>query len=146
MGRTFPMCPLASMLCDTSTFCPVAIGLDDHKASVFGAWRQVAGAKVEDLKQFVLPSMRSHMTAVAGDLVYHPLFLLMSIAHHAGIYHPMMGYACHASMWHQVPPGMEAYIIHELSCLLDDVKHVKLGKVVDRRPGKCVFDIVTLCL
>jgi hypothetical protein len=91
MGRTFPMCPLASMLCDTSTFCPVAIGLDDHKASV-------SGAKVEDLKQFVLPSMRSHMTAVAGDLVYHPLFLLMSIAHHAGIYNSMMGYACHASM------------------------------------------------
>ena len=75
------------------------------------------------------------MVLVAGDLVFHPLFLIMSITHNAGLYNPMMGYAINASMWHQVPPVMEAYIMHELSCLLDNVKHVKLGKVVDQRFG-----------
>ena len=134
-GKAFPMCLLASILCDTSTFCPVAIGLDDMKVSIFGGWRQAAGSKNDELKQFVLPTMRTHMIAVAGDLIYHPLWLMMSIACNAGLYNPMMGYASNASMWHQIPPVMEAYIIHELSCLVYDVKHVKLGKVVDRRFG-----------
>jgi hypothetical protein len=80
--------------------------------------------------------MRTNMQEITKELRYHPLWLLMSIAYNAGIYNPMMGYACNASLWHQVPPVMEAYIMWELSCLLDDVKVVKLGKVIDRRAGK----------
>jgi hypothetical protein len=80
--------------------------------------------------------MRTHIIAVAGDRIYHPLWLMMSIACNAGLYNPMMGYASNASMWHQKPPVMEAnIIIYELSCLVYYVKHVKLGKVVDRRFG-----------
>jgi hypothetical protein len=79
--------------------------------------------------------MRTPMIAVAGDLIYLLLWLMMSIALNACLYNPMMGNASNASMWHQIPPVMEAYIIHELSCLVYDVMHVKLGKVVDRQFG-----------
>jgi hypothetical protein len=147
VGQVFPDCAVARVLRETSSICPAALAMDDMKMSVFGSWRSVAGSKNEELKQFFLPTMRTHMVNVAGDLIYQPLWLMMSITANAGLYNPMMGYAGLASMWHQVPPLMEAYIMHELSCMLDDVKHVKLGKVVDRRLGTPAYNYKPLsCL
>jgi hypothetical protein len=94
------------MLCDTSPFCPVTIGLDDHRASGFGFFDASSRCQEGELNTFVLPYMRSLMTVAPVILCLPPLFLLMSIAHHAGIYNSMMEYACRASIWHQVPSVM----------------------------------------
>jgi hypothetical protein len=58
-GKAFPMCLLASILWDTSTFCPVAIGLDDMKVSIFGGWRQAAGSNNQELLESNNHSIRT---------------------------------------------------------------------------------------
>jgi hypothetical protein len=75
------------------------------------------------------------LDTVMTDLELHPLWLLMSISYHAGLYNPMMGYAENASWWHQVPPFMEALMTYEIAVALDDDHVHKTGKIVDRRAG-----------
>jgi hypothetical protein len=136
VGKTFPMCTLASMLCETSNFAPADIALDDVKASLFGSWRTVCLGPNSDLfKKFILPDMKTHMRKASKELEFQPLWLIMSICFNAGLYNPQMGYAVNASFWHQIPPAMEAFIMHEVSCIVDQSRILKLGLVVDKRPG-----------
>jgi hypothetical protein len=135
IGRSFPICTLASMLAETSSFCPGVIGLDDQKSSIFGSWRSSTPSQSDDLKKFILPDMRTNMRKVCDTLMYKPLWLLMSICYNAGIYNPYMGYGANAGFWHQIPPVLEAFIIHEISLQLDESRVMKLGLVPDKRPG-----------
>jgi hypothetical protein len=84
---------------------------------------------------FATYKMREAMDTVMTDLELHPLWLLMSISYHAGLYNPMMGYAENASWWHQVPPFMEALMTYEIAVALDDDHVHKTGKIVDHRAG-----------
>lgn len=135
----FPQDALTSMLEKTASFSP-ELHLDDKAVSVFSTkWRTVVGDHEDLFKDFVSPKLRSAMSTVVGNLRFHPLWLLMSISAHAGIYQPMMGFAENASWWHQVPPMMEALIIYELAMALDHDKGHKTGKMIDRRAGIIMY-------
>jgi hypothetical protein len=123
------------MLEKSASFTP-HLGLTDKNTSVFTpGWRSATGVMKTQFNDFASYDMRTAMAYVMRDLECHPLWLLMTISFHAGIYNPMLGYAENASWWHQVPPFMEAQIIYEIFMIVGHDQSNKIGKVVDMRAG-----------
>ena len=100
----------------------------------------------DEFSKFSTYSMREAMCEVVKDLEFHPLWLLMTISYHAGIFNPMLGYAENASWWHQVPPFMEAQITYEIAMIVSNDQTNKIGKIVDLRPGNVFVTHVLGCL